>query len=305
MSNTQFPSDEEISKWPPPRLGKFIRDLGFDPDPMDAGQRREFIKAKKAETEKPKRGAKPKEQAQNAKNGASKPLTHQPMADLKNKMAMHTGVAGLEASTHFTAEQAKWLAGIERRLATVEAAIGVAAASASPPIAPQEQFPDIAQFMDKDKEGNLTFTLPIAKVDELNEKQCVQLAGMLGEDLEGNVPIRVLKMRLKQALQRVYEQDVAASKKGAAPAAASKPAAAAAKPAAAAVSYAHGDIVKAKFGGETLDPVRYIRAEGKGKAVVHWGSDDTFSVIPVSDIVGKSSKPWKLDEVDEDVAISF
>jgi len=55
----------------------------------------------------------------------------------------------------------------------------------------------------------------------------------------------------------------------------------------------HGDIVRANFEGEPHEPARFIRQQGKMRAVVHW-HDDMFSTVPLADILGPSTRPWKL-----------
>lgn len=304
MSNKSvtFPAETEIKSWPPPRLGKFIRDeLGHDPSDMDKAQRIEFILVKKAEAEKPKgRGAKAK-----ADKPAPAPETNG-MADLKNKVSAMAGVtsdpSALAASIGFTPEQTKWLVALERRLATIEAAVGVAAASVAPPETPQQMFPNIAEFIKADKDGNLDLTLPIAKVDELTEIQCRELMQLIGQDVEEGTSIRILKMRLKKALQEVYNQDQAAASKSGKPAAAPATSTNAkqAKPAAAHPSgYKHGDILIVKWDGEPYDSARLIRFQGKDKALVHWDTDQ-HSTVDVSDIVGKSKKKWTGEMLPED-----
>lgn len=72
------------------------------------------------------------------------------------------------------------------------------------------------------------------------------------------------------------------------------------RPVAAAPVWEHGDIVKALYDGELHEPARFIRLKSKTWAWLHW-YDDTFSQVRVKDIVGRSARPWKLAEVDEDV----
>jgi hypothetical protein len=63
--------------------------------------------------------------------------------------------------------------------------------------------------------------------------------------------------------------------------------------AAPACPWKHGDIVRVNFDGEPHEPARFIRQHGKTRAVVHW-YDDTFSSIPLADILGPSARAWKL-----------
>lgn len=65
-------------------------------------------------------------------------------------------------------------------------------------------------------------------------------------------------------------------------------------------TWKHGDIVRARYGQQVYDPARVIRI-ADGIAVVHWGVDETFSEIPVGDIVGASRKTWSLEKVPEDL----
>ena len=64
----------------------------------------------------------------------------------------------------------------------------------------------------------------------------------------------------------------------------------------------HGDIVQALFEGEAL-LARFIRTTESGLALVHWDTDDWFSVIPMTDIVAESTKRWTRALEPEDVAI--
>lgn len=60
----------------------------------------------------------------------------------------------------------------------------------------------------------------------------------------------------------------------------------------------HGDIVKAMFGDDELE-ARVIRVN-RDDITVHWGVDNTLSECSPSDILGRSTTPWELDELDED-----
>lgn len=76
-----------------------------------------------------------------------------------------------------------------------------------------------------------------------------------------------------------------------------------AAPVAAAPVWEHGAIVKARYDGEVHEPARFIRLKSKSWAWLHW-YDDTFSPVRLKDIIGRSSRPWKLAEVAADVDLS-
>jgi len=303
---------EAVNALPPPKLRAVARENGIDPASLNNGDPvkvREAIIAKlyppAAATTGDKRAAglaKAREvkaaKAAAAATAEAAPAPAQPAVAAAKPAGKAAPSAGFEAEIRESIKE------LMLRVATLEASVGLVAGSKEP-IASADMYSELGDYLRTGDDGETELAMQLADVDEMNEKQTHQLAMLLNMSVEGNVPLRVLKTRLKPELAKVL--NTAAVDTGAVKPAKGKPAAAAAdpeEPEAEAKVYELGDLVKFKYDGKTYDPGRVIMASEDGEHwCIHVDADTYFDDVEPDDIVGPSTKKWKHDElIPEDFA---
>jgi hypothetical protein len=300
-------TSDQINKLPPPVLRKHAKEI-LKLDPTEVGKMTpDAIKAALIAhfAPKPGKGAK--------KDPALTPANDDtPPASAGDKGGRKRAEPPASAASNKTrGEHPSWsdFDALAARVAMLEAGIGIANGHEVPTASWKDSYPNIAEFIAVEADGSPVVNIKAPMVDTFTEKQCHELARLMQEptdDGAGNsLPLRILKKRLRDRITE-FEKQSGAAPEPATPAAG--PGKGAAKPAAPAKKeWNHGDIVKAKFGGETFDPVRVIRRNNKAGTewLLHFAVDNTFARIPAGDIVGPSTTEWELDEAPADVAVTF